>query len=94
MSKEQIREVLEKHPDGLTQAQVAARVQVSKTVLYRFFAAHRSHGIYVDRYIVEKGRRDMPVYIAVPMPEDCPEPDKPFAQSIRASVAMKVGARS
>lgn len=60
------------HPDGLTVKEIQTAVEarsgrVIEVALSRMYAA------YIDRW-VDNGKRMVPVYCLVDVPDDCPEP--------------------
>ena len=67
-----IREMLLKHPDGMTTVQLSGKLNTSaqyiKNILYS------EYGFYIDRYMTSP--RLTAVWCCVEVPENCPLPEK------------------
>lgn len=70
----EIRAALLAAPDGLTARQLAAALNITPTAANKTAAAMPD--VYIDRWETGPARPPAAVYIAVPVPADCPRPGK------------------
>ena len=74
MSQKSIRELLRKHPGGLSVSSIAAKLGKDRKNIRRQIAA------MPDKYVIgwtcpaRSPVRDVPVYAVVVVPDDCPMP--------------------
>lgn len=70
-----IRALLNQHPDGLTIKEIKQATGHHEDSVRRLISAMPD--VYCDRWQVGRSAKKMEaVYIAVPIPEDCPYPTK------------------
>lgn len=69
-----IRAALLAAPDGLTRTQLARAHDIALSSVIQ--ATRSMPDVYIDRWLQPKGSRDEPVFVAVPIPEDCPPPER------------------
>ena len=69
---ELIRSVLLKYEDGLTKSQICLYAGIDPRSIRKSLEAMPD--VYIDRWIIPAKKSITPVYIAVPVPEDCPKP--------------------
>jgi predicted transcriptional regulator len=69
---ELIRSILLKHEDGLTKTQICQYANLDQRSIKKSLDAMPD--VYIDRWEQPKTRVLTPIYIAVPVPEDCPKP--------------------
>ena len=67
-----IRNTLLKHEDGLTRSQICSISGIDARSITKSLDAMPD--VYIDRWIIPAKKAITPVYIAVPVPEDCPKP--------------------
>ena len=67
-----IRELLKKHPDGLTRQQISDILSVGVANVRTAIKAMPD--VYVDRWQMGKRKSYQKVYCVVHVPEDCPHP--------------------
>jgi hypothetical protein len=67
-----IRSILLKYEDGLNQTQISQFTDIEQRSIKKSLDAMPD--VYIDRWERLSKRVLMPVYIAVPVPEDCPRP--------------------
>ena len=67
-----IRETLLAHENGLTKSQICTITNINPNSIKKSLDAMPD--VYIDRWEQPKKRVLTPVYIAVPVPEDCPQP--------------------
>ena len=67
-----LRAVLLDHPDGLTARDAGAAAGVSRVSAYQ--ALERMHDVYIDRYMPRPGLPPAAIWVAQPIPPDCPKP--------------------
>ena len=68
----EIRALLLAHPDGLTRVMIAALSNANRSTISQ--ALESMPDVYIDRWTTGKTALLQPVFIAVPIPEDCPKP--------------------
>lgn len=68
-----IRAVLLRNPDGLTAVDIADRTGFDHSAIRR--ALPKMPDCYIDRWIGPNRGQYAAVWIAVPIPANCPEPD-------------------
>lgn len=69
----ELRALLRANPDGLTVKQLCSLTGKQQAATHR--ALEGMPDVYRDRWNVTPGIKPAAVYIAVPVPEDCPPPD-------------------
>ena len=70
-----IRELLKKHPDGLTVNKIVELTKIRDSNILRSLKSMPD--VYIDRWIVAKQqRREQAVWMAVEVPEHCPRPER------------------
>lgn len=70
-----IRELLKKHPDGLTVNEIVELTKIRDSNILRSLKSMPD--VYIDRWIVAKQqRREQAVWMAVEVPEHCPRPER------------------
>ena len=67
-----IRSILLKYEDGLNQIQISQFADIEQRSIKKSLDAMPD--VYIDRWERPSKRVLTPVYIAVPVPEDCPRP--------------------
>jgi len=67
-----IRSILLKYEDGLNQIQISQFADIEQRSIKKSLDAMPD--VYIDRWERLSKRVLTPVYIAVPVPEDCPRP--------------------
>ena len=67
-----IRNILLKHEDGLTKTEICEYAELDPRSISKSLNAMPD--VYIDRWERPKKRVLTPIYIAVPIPEDCPRP--------------------
>jgi hypothetical protein len=74
-AQERIRPVLSQYDEGLTARLLSALTGLSPESVKK--AAMLMPDVYVDRWTQNtKGGRYVPIFVKVPVPEDCPCPDQ------------------
>jgi hypothetical protein len=68
----ELRELLRSHPDGLTIKQMCAHTGKLEDSTRQSLKSMPD--VYIDRWHIS-GTKPAAVYIAVPVPDDCPAPD-------------------
>lgn len=67
-----LRAVLLDHPDGLTAREAGDAAGVVRVSAIQ--ALQRMPDVYIDRYLVRPSLPPTAVWVAVPIPENCPRP--------------------
>jgi hypothetical protein len=71
----ELRQLLRSHPDGLTVKQMCEHTGRHDSATRR--ALLGMPDVYRDRWVVcHDGKRPIAVFVAVPVPDDCPPPNK------------------
>ena len=68
----EIRCYLRENPDGATRTQIAKATGIHLASVGK--SLNSMPDVYIDRWEQNPGCRDQPVYVAVPVPQDCPQP--------------------
>ena len=61
----------EENADGLTVPQICARLGATRDKVWRALEGRHMPDAYIDRWVGESA-----VWICVPVPENCPKPDR------------------
>lgn len=70
-----IRELLKKHPDGLTINEICSFTGIRDSNILRSLKSMPD--VYIDRWHVAKQqKREEAVWVAVEVPENCPRPER------------------
>lgn len=70
-----IRELLKKHPDGLTVNELVEFTKIRGSNILRSLKSMPD--VYIDRWIVAKQqRREQAVWMVIEVPENCPRPER------------------
>jgi hypothetical protein len=70
-----IRELLKKHPDGLTVNEICSFTGIRDSNILRSLKSMPD--VYIDRWLVAKQqKREQAVWVAVKVPENCPRPER------------------
>jgi hypothetical protein len=81
---QELRALLRANPDGLTVKQMCEHTGKLDAPTRR--ALEGMPDVYRDRWIVHPGgRRPIAVFVAVPVPEDCPPPDTKSKSKARSA---------
>jgi hypothetical protein len=74
-AQERIRPVLSQYEEGLTARHISALVGISAESAKK--AAILMPDVYIDRWTQSsRGTRFVPVFVKVPVPENCPKPEE------------------
>ena len=70
---ERVRPILLQYEEGLTARHIAALLGIPSDSVKR--AVRSMPDVYIDRWTLHtEGGKYVPVYVKVPVPEDCPPP--------------------
>jgi hypothetical protein len=70
-----LRELLHRHPDGLTVKEMVLMTKRQESPIRR--TLKMMPDVYRDRWIAKPGRQPSAVFVAIKVPEDCPKPSRP-----------------
>lgn len=68
-----LRDVLHRHPDGLTTTQISQYIDVNETAVRSSLKSMVD--AYIDRWVPARNRGWAAVWCIAEIPEDCPRPE-------------------